>query len=75
VYEAARIALTQRNLVQVFISDFDTSALPAVFRVQALIPTADSEQILRAVSTLVSIEARKMGAAQELYALTQESVI
>jgi hypothetical protein len=49
VYENALVALKRRKLVQVYVSGFETSALPAVFRAGTIIPSTDSEQTLRAL--------------------------
>jgi hypothetical protein len=54
VYENAWVSLKRCKLVQVYVSGFDTSRLPAVYRAQTLIPIADSEQILRVISDLMA---------------------
>src|SRR5262245_40721048 len=49
LYEDARLALNRSKLVQAFTADFDTDALPAVFRAHPQIPVSDHEQLLRAL--------------------------
>src|SRR5262249_815714 len=65
VYETARTAL--RSLVQVITPGLDVSDLAPVFRSKDVIPIADSERILEAVTTYVPREADEGEIGQALY--------